>query len=79
MEWSFDFGWFMMGLMLLTGGTAVVVFYRQIAHNLAGGISSYDKVKLFGLVFVGLGLILMANLHTVILTALVRLIFPTMQ
>lgn len=57
-------------------GTCVVLFYQKIADNLAGGLNSYEKVKLFGLIFAGIGLLVMTNLHTLILYALMQLILP---
>ena len=75
MEYSFDIGTFFIGLLIAAAGAAVVVFYRQISENLASGVMSYDKVKLFGLIFIGVGLIVMMNIHTLILNWLVGLIF----
>lgn len=73
---GFDVGWFFMGLLFLAVGAGIVVKYQWIAHNVAtGGINSYDRVKLFGLVVCGVGLMLMTNLHMVILRWLVNLVF----
>ncbi|MBR2587133.1 hypothetical protein IKE71_02020 [Candidatus Saccharibacteria bacterium] len=73
---NFDFGAFFIGLLILAGGGACVVFYRPIAENLAHGVHSYDKVKLAGIIAIALGFLIMTNLHTAILTAFVKLIFP---
>ncbi len=75
MSWEFSIGWFITGLIILIAGILVVVFYRQIAENLASGVSSYDRVKLFGIIGSALGLIIMANIHTFLLELLVQLIF----
>ena len=75
MSWEFSIGWFILGLCILIAGGAIVVFYRQISENLASGISSYDRVKLFGLIACGLGLLIMMNLHTFLLGLLVNAIF----
>ena len=74
-NWSFNFGWVIFGLLIAAAGTAVTVYYRQIADNMAGGINSYDKVKLFGIIAIIVGLLVMANLHTLILSVLVQIIF----
>ena len=74
-NWEFSFGWFMCGLAILIAGGLAVIFYRQIAENLANGVSSYDKVKLFGVIGCVIGLLIMANLHTFVLTLLTNLIF----
>ncbi|MFV0485119.1 MAG: hypothetical protein ACK5MU_02755 [Candidatus Saccharimonadales bacterium] len=72
-SWEFSIGWFMLGLLILIAGGLVVVFYRQISENLASGVSSYDKVKLFGLIGCGVGLLIMMNLHTLLLQFFVSL------
>ena len=74
MDFTFDFGWMIGGLVIAAAGGAIVFFYRQIAENLANGVSSYEHVKLFGVVTIIVGLIITANLHTFILTLLVHLI-----
>ncbi|MBR3319865.1 hypothetical protein IKG20_00985 [Candidatus Saccharibacteria bacterium] len=73
---SFNLGTFIVGLLILAAGGACVLFYKQIAENLAHGVSSYDHVKIFGIITIALGFLVMTNLHTVILEALVGLIVP---
>ena len=73
---SFNIGAFIIGFLILAAGGACVVFYRQIAENLAHGVSSYDHVKIFGVIAIALGFLVMTNLHTVILEGLIKLIFP---
>ena len=75
MDWNFNIGWFILGLMIMVGGTLGMVFHRQIADNMASGVASYDKVKLFSGIAIGLGLLIMMNLHTLILTFFVNLVF----
>lgn len=72
-SWEFSVGWFLLGLLILIAGGLVVVFYRQISENLASGISSYDRVKLVGLIACGVGLLIMMNLHTLLLKMFVSL------
>ena len=74
MDFTFDFGWMIGGLLIAAAGGAIVIFYQQIAENLANGVSSYEHVKLFGIITIVVGLIITANLHTFILTLLVNLI-----
>ena len=74
MDFTFDFGWMIGGVVIAAAGGAIVYFHRQIADNLASGVSSYEKVKLFGIITTVVGLIIMANLHTLILTFLVKVI-----
>ena len=53
----------------------IVIFYKKIADGLAGGVSSYEKVKLFGIIAIVLGLLITSNLLPAILTWLVQLMF----
>lgn len=75
MDFTFDFGWMIGGIVITIAGGLVVIFYRQIAENMANGVSSYDKVKLFGIITIVVGLLVTANLHTLLLTWLVSLMF----
>ena len=75
MNWNFSIGWFFLGVVIVIIGTLMVVFYRPISDNFVHGVSSYDKVKFWGIIAILLGLLIMANLHTAILDWLVRLAF----
>lgn len=74
MDFTFSIGWVFGGLLIAAAGGAIVYFHQKIADNLAGGVRSYDKVKLFGLITTIVGLLIAANLHTLILTLLVNFI-----
>ena len=76
MDWNFSFGWVFLGLIIFSVGGAIVLFYRQIADNFASGVSSYNRVKLWGLIIAGVGLLIMTNLHTLLLSLFVNLIKP---
>lgn len=71
-DFTFSFGWMIVGLIIAAAGGAIVFFYRQIAENMANGVSSYDHVKLFGVITMIVGFLVTANLHTFILTLLVH-------
>lgn len=73
MDFTFSFGWMAIGIVITIVGGAVVFFYRQIAENMANGVSSYDHVKLFGIITLVVGLLVTANLHTFVLMLLVNL------
>ena len=75
MDFTFDFGWMVGGLFIALAGGLIVIFYRQIADNLANGVSSYDRVKLFGIITIVVGLLVTANLHIVVLTLITNLLF----
>ena len=75
MDFEFSLGWMFGGLAITLAGGLIVIFYRQIAEGLANGVSSYEKVKLFGIITIVVGLLVTANLHTFLLTFLVNLMF----
>ena len=72
MDFTFSIGWLVGGLAIAGAGGAVVFFHRQIAENMASGVASYDKVKLFGVITIVVGLLVAMNLHTLILGLLVH-------
>ena len=76
MQWSFSWGWFFGGIAIAIAGLLIVKFHRVVADNLAGGVQSYDKVKLFGIIAIILGFILMSNLHSLILYLIFHILMP---
>ena len=74
MDFTFSFGWMAAGLVIAAIGGTVVYFHRPIAENLASGVASYDKVKLFGIIMSVIGLLVTANLHIIVLELFVKLI-----
>ena len=75
MDFEYSFGWMIGGLLIAGAGGLIVLFYKQIADNMASGVASYGRVKLFGIITVVVGLLITANLHTLILSLIVNLIF----
>ena len=75
MQWNFSFGWMIIGLIITALSGLIVAKYQVISGNMLSGVSSYDRVKFWGLIGVGLGLAVTANLHTFFLTILVSLLF----
>ena len=74
MDFNFNIVWVFIGLLIAAAGGAVVYFHQPIANNLANGVRSYDHVKLFGVIAIVAGLLIAANLHTLILTIIVNII-----
>ncbi|MGI6612309.1 MAG: hypothetical protein ACOX0Z_01915 [Candidatus Nanosyncoccaceae bacterium] len=66
---------FFIGLAIVAAGAAMVGFYRQISHGIAGGPSSYEKVKLWGVIVCVIGFVVMFNIHTAILHLIFEPIF----
>lgn len=77
MTWTFSLPWFLAGIIAVILGVLLIRFHEKIADNLADGVRSYGKVKLFGLVAILLGLLFMTNLHTSLLYALLKFILPS--
>lgn len=75
MDFTFSLGWMFGGLAIALTGGLIVIFYRQIADNLANGVSSYDKIKLFGVIAIVIGFLIAANLHILILTFITKILF----
>ena len=75
MDYEFSIGWLFGGLAIALAGGLIVIFYKQISDNLASGVSSYERVKLFGVLAIVVGLLMASNLLPIILTWLVQLIF----
>ena len=75
MDFTFDFGWMVAGLAITLAGGLIVVFYRPISENLANGVSSYEHVKLFGIITAIVGILVTANLHIFVLNLIVSLLF----
>ena len=76
MQWTFSIGWLFGGLAIAVVGGLIVVFYRQIADEFFGGVTKYDKVKLWGIIIAIFGFICMANLHSLLLYFIFHLIMP---
>lgn len=74
MDFEFSVGWMIAGLVIAAAGGAVVFFYKPIAENLANGVASYERVKLFGIITTVVGLLITANLHTLVLSLIIKLI-----
>ncbi len=74
MNYTFSLGWMFGGIAIIVAGGLIIIFYRQIAENLANGVSSYEQVKIVGVITVIVGLLVTANLHTFLLGLIVKLL-----
>jgi hypothetical protein len=77
MYWTFDWGWFLGGFVILAIGVLIIRFHQQIANNLASGLASYDKVKLFGIITCAVGFLFITNLHSTLIRLIMHWILPT--
>jgi hypothetical protein len=76
MTYEFSIGSFFLGLVILAAGIAFVKWHQVIADNMGGGVSSYDRYKLWAFITCGVGFMVMLNLHIMILTWVFSLVFP---
>jgi len=74
MEYVFSWSWFFIGALVAAAGVALVVWYRPIADTMGSGVSSYEQFKFWGLIGTLVGLVMMLNLHTLLLTAILNAI-----
>jgi hypothetical protein len=75
MVFTFSIGWMFGGLAIALVGGLIVVFYRPISENLANGVSSYEHVKLFGVITIVVGFLIASNLMSLVLTGIFKLLF----
>ena len=74
--YEFSIGSFFLGLFILALGVAFVRWHQAVADNFGSGVGSYEKYKFYAFLTCALGLIVMVNLHTLILTWIVGLFLP---
>ena len=79
MEYEFSWSWMLIGMLIVAAGTALVVWYRPIADNFGNGVGSYERFRLWGLIGIGVGLAVMLNLHSLLLSLLFSSIFGGMS
>ena len=75
MEYTFSWGTFFFGLLILIGGGALTVWYRQVADGVGSGVASYDRYRMYGLIACGAGILVMLNLHSIILQLILSQFF----
>ena len=75
MEYNFSWGWFTIGIIITFAGVALTTWYRPIADNFGSGVSSYERFRMWGLIGCGVGILVMLNVHTLILTAIFSQLF----
>jgi hypothetical protein len=75
MQYELSLGSFFIGLLILIVGVAFVRWHQWVADNFGGGVGSYERYKLYAILTCVLGAIVMINLHSVVLGALVDALF----
>ncbi len=75
MEYKFNIAWFVMGMLIVIVGALFLRYHQWIADNFGGGLGSYDRYKLIGIIAIGAGLVASINLHSVILGWIANMVF----
>ncbi|MDO4660758.1 MAG: hypothetical protein Q4B27_01270 [Candidatus Saccharibacteria bacterium] len=75
MQYTFSWGSFFIGTLILIVGGCIVVWHRQLSDMFSDDIGSYSRYQMWGLIGCGLGLLVMTNLHDMILRAFLGLFF----
>ena len=76
MEYVFSWGAFGIGILILLAGAALTIWYRPIADNFGSGVVSYERYRMWGLITVVVGFLVMLNVHTLLLGALLDSFLP---
>ena len=51
------------------------MWHRQLADMFGGGVGSYSRYQLYGLIACGVGIVVMVNLHELLLLTFFSLFF----
>ena len=73
---EFEIGTFFMGMMIVFCVVLMVRYYKEISDNFVNGISSYDKVRLWGLGVTIFGLLFAFNIVQWLLVTLIKMFIP---
>ena len=75
MEYTFSFGALFFGMIVVVIGTLFFLYHQKIADTMGSGIASYDRYKLWALVAIGAGIVIMLNLHTLLTSLFINSFF----
>ena len=73
---KFSLGGFMFGAIAMIIGILMVRFYKEIADNLAGGIATYDRIRMWGVGVAVFGVLMMFGVVQWLLILILRQVFP---
>ncbi|MBS7346490.1 MAG: hypothetical protein KIG14_02135 [Candidatus Sacchiramonaceae bacterium] len=76
---EFSFGGFIFGAIAMIIGILMVRFYKEIADNLTGGVSTYDKVRMWGLGIAVFGVLTMFGIIQWLLILILSQVFPQLR
>ena len=76
---KFSLGGFMFGAIAMIIGILMVRFYKVIADNLAGGLATYDKIRMWGVGVAVFGVLMMFGIIQWLLVLVLRQVFPQLN
>ena len=76
---KFSLGGFMFGAIAMIIGILMVRFYKEIADNLAGGIATYDRIRMWGVGVAIFGVLMMFGVVQWLLILILRQVFPQLN
>ena len=76
---EFNINGFLLGVAIIVVGVLLLKYYKEIADNLASGVSSYDKIRIWGVGLVMLGLGVSFGIVQFLLIELLSLFFPSIR
>ena len=75
MQYHFDWGWFIGGILLIAAAALFIRFHRWVADNFGAGLGDYERYKLYGLIGVCIGFLASLNIVPFILSFIARSLF----
>lgn len=72
---KFSFGTFLIGVAMTIISGLFIAFHRQIADNMGGGVSDYERYKKWGMAALGISILVMINVHKILLDLFVNTFF----
>ena len=70
-----NIGTLISGVVIILLGTAFIYFHKPIADNLGGGLGSYQKYKLYGVIAVVFGFLILFNIPQFLLNQILSVFF----
>ncbi len=72
---KFSVGTFIFGVLLVIISGLFLGYHRQIADQVGSGVSDYQRYKKWGLIALGVSILVMLNIHTWLLHVFINTFF----
>ena len=73
--YEFSIASFFVGILIVILGIVFVRYYQWVADNFGAGVGSYERYRLYAILTVVAGLLVMVNLHIMILKWIFSAVF----